>query len=392
MSIILDLREKRAKAWTTAKDFLDTRRNSDGIISLEDTATYENMESDVLALGKEIERLERQSNIDAVLNAPTSAPIMNAPVHALDMKTGRASDAYHRDFFAAMRGKPVTNVLQEAVPQEGGYLVPLEFEHTIVKGLEEFNVIRKLCKQITTSTERKIPVAASTSIATWVAENGAIPESNLTFDQKYIDAWKLTDLLKISVELLQDSAFNLESYIAAEFARAFGVAEEETFCIGTGTGQPTGIFTANGGEVGASTAAPAALTADDIISLVYSLKSPYRSKAAFLLNDTTISALRKLKDANANFLWQPSLTQGQPDRLFGYPLYTTPFAPSIAAGALTVAFGDFSSYWVADRMGRTLQRLNELYAGNAQIGFIAMQRVDGKVILAEGIKLLKMAA
>lgn len=391
MSKILELREKRAKAWDAAKAFLDTKRGNDGLLSAEDTATYEKMEADVVALGKEIERLERQAAIDAELNAPTSSAIVNQPQRpGEDKKTGRARDEYRRDFFAAMRGRPVTNVLSEGVDADGGYLVPTEFENSIVQGLDEDNVIRKLAKTITTSVERKVPIAATPSVATWVAENGTIPESGVTFDQKTLDAYKLTDLVKVSVELLADSMFNLEAYLATEFARAMGVAEEEAFCIGTGTGQPSGIFTANGGQVGTTTGG-AAITFDDVINLVYSLKTPYRRNAVFLTNDSTVSAFRKLKDSNGQYLWQPALAQGQPDRLFGYPLYTSPYAPTIAAGAFAAAFGDFSNYWIADRAGRTLQRLNELYAGNGQVGFLATERVDGKVILSEGIQLLKMA-
>nr|DAZ54067.1 MAG TPA: major capsid protein [Caudoviricetes sp.] len=391
MTKILELREKRAKAWKAAKAFLDTKRGNDGLLSAEDTTAYEKMEADVVALGREIERLERQAAIDAELNAPTSNAITNVPQRpGEDNKIGRARDEYRRDFFAAMRGRTVTNVLSEGVDADGGYLVPTEFERTIVQGLDEDNVIRKLAKTITTSVERKVPIAATPSVATWVAENGAIPESGVTFDQKTLDAYKLTDLVKVSVELLADSMFDLESYLAAEFARAMGVAEEEAFCVGNGTGRPSGIFTENGGHVGA-TSSGASITFDDVINLVYSLKTPYRRNAVFLTNDSTVSAFRKLKDSNGQYLWQPALAQGQPDRLFGYPLYTTPYAPTIAAGAFAAAFGDFSNYWIADRAGRTLQRLNELYAGNGQVGFLATERVDGKVILSEGIQLLKMA-
>ena len=184
--------------------------------------------------------------------------------------------------------------------------------------------------------------------------------------------------------------FNLESYISSEFARAFGVAEEQAFCTGTGTGQPTGIFTENGGEVGLTLTSTTNITCDNIIELVHSLKSPYRRNAVFLMNDSTISMLRKLKDTNGAYLWQPSLQAGQPDRLLGYPLYTSPYVPVVKAEAMPIAFGDFSNYWIADRMGRSVQRLNELYAGNGQVGFIATERVDAKVILSEGIKLLRM--
>ena len=182
----------------------------------------------------------------------------------------------------------------------------------------------------------------------------------------------------------------LESYIAGEFARAFGIAEEEAFCVGTGTGQPTGIFTANGGTVGVTAASATAITADELINLIYSLKSPYRRNAKFLMNDATVSMIRKLKDKNDAYLWQPSLQAGEPDKLLGYDLYTSPYVPVAASGALTVAFGDFKNYWIADRSGRTVQRLNELYSTNGQVGFVATERVDGKVILPEGIQLLKM--
>ena len=138
--------------------------------------------------------------------------------------------------------------------------------------------------------------------------------------------------------------------------------------------------------------AAAAIAFDDIVSLVYALKSPYRRNASFLTHETTVAALRKLKDTNGQYLWQPSLVAGQPDRLFGYPIHTSPYVPTVAAGALTLGFGDYANYWIADRQGRAVQRLNELYAGNGQVGFLITQRVDGKVIRAEGIQLLQQKA
>ena len=110
------------------------------------------------------------------------------------------------------------------------------------------------------------------------------------------------------------------------------------------------------------------------------------------MNDATVGSLRKLKDGNGQYLWQPSLQAGEPDKLAGYSLFTSPYVPTLATGAYTVAFGDFSSYWIADRTGRTLQRLNELYSTNGQVGFICTERVDGKIILPEGIKLLQQSS
>ncbi|MBR0392318.1 MAG: phage major capsid protein [Oscillospiraceae bacterium] len=390
---IIEMREKRAKLWNTMEGFLDTHRNDKGVLSAEDDATYASMEQDLNDLSNEIRRMERKDAIEAELSKPVNQPIKSAPEKREPEKQGRASNAYKEDFGRHLRGKaPIHNVLSESSDQDGGYLVPEEFENDIVTGLDAANVIRSIAKVITTQNDRKIPVAVGHSVANWTPENGAFTESNPTFGQKQIDAFKLTDLIRVSVELLQDSAFPLEQYIANEFARAFGAAEEEAFCVGTGSGQPTGIFTANGGQVGVTAAANNAITADELINLVYALKSPYRRNAAFLMNDVTISAIRKLKDGNGVYLWQPSLQAGEPDKLLGYDLYTTPYAPTMAAGAYTVAFGDFQNYWIGDRAGRTVQRLNELYATNGQIGYVATERVDGKVILAEGIQLLKMKA
>ena len=391
---ITEMRNKRAKLWNTMEGFLDTHRNDMGVLSAEDDATYSKMEHDLDSLTNEIKRMERRDAIEAELSKPVNQPITEAPERAASIKpekVGRASDAYKEDFDRHLRGKIlVHNVLSEGTDADGGYLVPEDFERDIVTALEEENVIRSLAKVITTQHERKIPVATGHSTAQWTAENAAYTESNPTFGQKQIDAFKLTDLCRVSVELLQDSAFDIEDYLMKEFARAFGIAEEEAFCVGTGTNQPTGIFTASGGTVGVTAAANNAITADELISLVYALKSPYRRNAKFLVNDATISAIRKLKDQNGAYLWQPSLQAGQPDRLLGYDLYTSPYVPTMAAGALTVAFGDFKNYWIGDRAGRTVQRLNELYATNGQIGYVATERVDGKVILPEGIQLLKM--
>jgi len=391
---IVEMRDKRAKLWTTMEGFLDTHRSEKGVLSVDDDTTYNNMEKELNDLTNEIKRMERRDAIEAELKKPIGIPLTEKPMKpGVDEKQGRASNAYKEDFGLHLRGKKMLhNVLSEGVDANGGYLVPEEFERQIVEALKEENVMRKLCKVITTANERKIPVAGTHSVAAWTAENAPYTESNPTFDQKTIDAYKLTDLIKVSVELLDDSAFPLEPYIAKEFASAFGVAEETAFCVGTGSGQPTGLFTSNGGAVGITAAGATAVTADEVISLIYALKAPYRKNAKFLMNDSTVAALRKLKDGNGQYLWQPSIMAGQPDKLLGYDIYTSPYVPVMAAGAYAIAYGDFMNYWIADRTGRTVQRLNELYSTNGQVGFVATERVDGKIILPEGVQILKMHA
>lgn len=398
MNKILELREKRAKLWDSTKAFLDSRRNENGLLSMEDTAAYEKMETDVINLGKEIERLERQTVLDLELSKATSTAITNQPNNRLDDgKKGRASNEYSQAFWKAMKTKnsyEVQNALQVGTDSEGGYLVPDDFERTLIQVLEEENIFRQLAKVITTSSgDKKIPVVASKGTASWVEEEGAIPESDDTFAQVSIGAYKLATVIKVSEELLNDSVFNLEQYIAKEFARRIGAKEEEAFFVGDGSGKPTGIFhAASGSGVGVTTASATAITFDEIMDLYYSLKSPYRKNAVFVTNDATVKALRKLKDGNGQYLWQPSVTAGEADTLFNRPVKTSAYVPTLAAGAKAIAFGDFSYYWVADRQGRSFQRLNELFAVNGQVGFKATQRVDGKLILPEAIKVLQMKA
>lgn len=389
-----EMYSKRATAWEEAKKFLDTHTQENGTMSAEDAQTYERMENDISELTKQIERQQRLTDMENAMKQPVNTPIIGKPGQSgVDTKTGRASDVYKQDFDAFLRGRgQINNALVEGTGTAGGYLVPDEFENQIITGLDDFDVIRSMAKVITTNGDHKIPVATTHSSAAWKAEGAAYVESDPAFSQLALSAHKLTDLVTVSIELLQDSMFDIDQYLSEEFARAFGIAEETAFCVGTGSGQPTGIFTANGGSVGVTAAATNAITADEVISLAYSLKAPYRKSAQFLMKDETVAAIRKLKDLNGVFMWQPALSMGEPDKLLGYNLKTSAYVPTIAAGALVAAFGDFKNYWIADRMGITVQRLNEVYAASGQVGFIATARLDGKVILSEGIKLLQMKA
>ena len=397
---VLELREKRAKAWEAAKAFLDSHRNEKGVLSAEDDAAYTRMEQEITDLGKEIARLERQEAMEQELSRPVSGPLTSRPGNGkgTEEKTGRASEEYRQSFWNVMRSKvpmpSLVNALEEGTDSEGGYLVPDEYERTLVEALEEENIFRQLAKVIQTSSgDRKIPVVATKGTASWIDEEGAYTESDDSFGQVSIGAYKLGTMIKVSEELLNDSVFDLEGYISREFARRIGAKEEEAFFTGDGSGKPLGILAATGGaETGVTAASSTAVTADELMDLFYSLKSPYRRNAVWVLNDSTIKAIRRLKDNNGQYLWQPSLVAGTPDTILGRPVKTSAYMPAIAAGAKTVAFGDFSYYWIADRQGRSFKRLNELYAANGQVGFLGSQRVDGKMILPEAVKVLAQKA
>ena len=387
---INELRENRAKAWEAAKNFLDTHQTEKGTLSAEDAATYDRMEAEVVSLGKEIGRMERREALDAEMNRPVGSPLTSRP-GAADIKTGHASDEYKKAMLTALRTnfRTVSNVLMEGTDASGGYLVPTEYDARLVEALEQENVIRSLATVIQTSGERKINVAASKPAASWVEENGELVFGDATFDQVILDAYKLSVAVKVSEELLADNVYDLESFLINAFGRAIANAEEEAFLTGDGISKPTGIFHATkGGQTGVTTAGNS-ITADEVIDLVYKLKRQYRANAVFVTSDSTLAAIRKLKNDNG-YLWQPALSAGEPDRLLGYPVYTSQFVPAIAAGQPVMAFGDLSYYNIGDRGARSFAALHELYAGVGQVAFVAKERVDGRLVLPEAVQILKM--
>ena len=387
---ILELREKRNKAWEAAKAFLESHRTEKGTLTAEDDATYTQMEQEINDLGKEIARLERQEALEAELNRPVNQPLTTKPGSGRgeEPKTGRASDEYRKAMLDAFRSnfKRVSIVLQEGVDADGGYLVPEEYDRRLIDTLSEENIMRRLATIITTSGEHKINIAATKPAASWIEEGGALTFGDATFSQILLDAHKLHVAIKVTEELLYDNAFNLEGYILDQFGKALGNAEEDAFLNGDGTGKPLGLFAATGGGTVAGTLT-AAIKSDDMLDLVYALKRPYRKKASFIMNDKTLSSLRKLKDNNGAYIWQPSYQAGEPDRVLGYAVHTSAYAPEDA-----IAFGDYKYYNIGDRGTRSFSELRELFAGNGMIGYVAKERVDGKLILPEAVQILKLKA
>lgn len=388
MSKILEMRENRKKAWEAAKAFVETKRDKDGLLSEEDAKTYAEMEKKVQAYAAEIERMEQMEAMEAEMNRPVNTPIVTKPVSDKQMpeKKGRATDAYKAAMLDALRSgfKRVSNVLQEGVDTDGGYLVPEEYDNRLIDVLDDENIMRKLGTRITTSGEHKINIAATKPAASWIEEGGALSFGDATFEQILMDAHKLHVAIKVTEELLYDNAFGLENYIITQFGKALANAEEDAFLNGDGVGKPLGLFAASGGGQIAETLT-AAIKADDIINLVYALKRPYRKNASFIMNDKNIAAIRKLKDNNGAYIWQPSAQAGEPDHLFGYPVHTSAYAPEDA-----IAFGDYKYYNIGDRGTRSFKQLTELFAGNGMIGYVAKERVDGKLILPEAVQILKL--
>ena len=391
---IFEMMQKRNQALTAARNFAESHRTDKGILNDEDSATYDQMEKEIMDMSREISRMQRQEAMEKELSQPVNTPLTGRPMGTAEpeAKTGRASDEYRKGMLLALRSnfRQITNVLQEGVDADGGYLVPDEYDHRLIDVLDEENIMRRLGTKITTSGEHKINIAATKPAAAWIEEGGALVFSDATFGQILLDAHKLHVAIKVTEELLYDNAFNLENYIIQQFGKAIGNAEEDAFLNGDGTGKPAGIFdTAKGGTF-AVELANTGIKTDDILTLIYALKRPYRKKASFIMNDSTLAVLRKLKDGNGAYIWQPSYQAGEPDRLCGYAIHTSAYCPELEAGKAAIAFGDYSYYNIGDRGTRSLQQLRELFAGNGMIGYVMKERVDGLLVLPEAVQILSV--
>ena len=392
---INELRENRARAWEQAKQFLDSHRDEKGMLSAKDVATYEKMEQEIIGLGEEIKRNERGLALEAELSRTVGTPLTNRPGTGNDQKTGRASDAYKGAMLNALRTnfRQISNVLVEGTDSAGGYLVPDEWDSRLIEKLEQENIMRRLGTVIQTSGDHKINVAASYPTAAWIEEGGQIQFSDASFEQKVLSSYKLHAAVKISEELLADNQFGLENWLINAMGRSLANAEEAAMLCGDGNGKPYGITNATeGGQIGVTTESADTIQPDEVLDLVYALKRPYREHASFIMADSTLAALRRMKDGNGAFVWSPGMTAGEPDRLFGIPVYTSAYMPAIAAGQPVICLGDYSYYYLAERSARSFAALHELYAGVGQIGLLVRERVDGRLILPEAVQILKMGA
>lgn len=384
---VQELMDKRAKVWEAAKNFVNTHEDKNGNLSAEDTTTYERMEAEIEQLTNSIARQQRADEREREFLQPVNHPITGKPFkNGKEEKSGRASDEYKQAMLNALRNNSVgiSNILQEGVDADGGYLVPVEYDTRLVEVLEEENIMRSLATTIKTAGEHKINIAGTKPAAAWIEEGGTLEFGDAKFNQIYLDAHKLQVAIKVTEELLYDSAFNLEKYIINQFGKALGNAEEDAFLNGDGKGKPIGIFNDTNGGILANTLS-AAIKSDDLFDLIYGLKRAYRKNASFIMNDAVLIKLRKLKDNNGAYIWQPSYQAGEPDRILGYKVNSSAYAPTDA-----IAFGDYKYYNIGDRGVRSFKRLNELFAGNGMIGMMAKERVDGKLILPEAVQILKL--
>jgi HK97 family phage major capsid protein len=286
-------------------------------------------------------------------------------------------------------------VLSKATAAAGANLVPTTFQRELIQALRDFGVVRRVARVITTTSGEALqyPSVTAHGTASWIAENGAYATSDEAFGQLTLNAYKAGTMMQVSEELLQDSAFDLDGYVRNEFGQRIGVLENTGYTVGDGIGKPSGWN--NNATVGvtAATGNTTTIPADNLFDLIHSILPPYRPGSVFVGNDAAIKALRKLKDTTNQYLWAPGLTAGAPDTILSYPVYADPDVPAPAANARSLGFGNFQQgYTIRDVDGIAMQRLNELYAANGQVGYRAYHRTEGKITNASAIKVFVNSA
>lgn len=391
----MTLTEKRQKLAALVKD---ARTKLDA----GDLEAYNKMDAEIDTLDAEIKAEEKQQTREDTLQQISKPAKSKAePQDGGKSQRVTATDEYKGAFFHAIRSgkssltgeerKLLENVMSTGTDSGGMLVMPEEMETSVRALLAKQVVMRRLASTLTLTADRKIVLAASYGAAGWLGENGAYPKVDDTYKTVTIGNHKLGKIIQVSEELLHDSEFDLTGLISTSFARSFAEGEEDAFINGDGVGKPTGVLTS--AQVGVTTAASTAITADELLDLFYSLKATYRQNATFLMSDGAEKVLRKLKDATTgDYMWQPGLTASQPNTLLGRPVTVSDYMPVVAASAKAIAFGDFSQYTIKDTLGMQMQILDQLYAENGQVGFKGNERTDGKLIVPEAIQALQMKA
>lgn len=268
----------------------------------------------------------------------------------------------------------------------GGCPLPSMAQNTFSKVLNKESLFRRIGTTMNAlNNGYRIFAKDCEDIAMWVPEGGAIPiyEGIEDFTEHRLESYKLAAFVKLDEDFIHDVSFNMENYLFERLAKNFSKGEEHGFINGTGNAEPTGILAETGGaNVGVTTIT---LTFDDITKLFFSVKSEYRMNGSWMMNDETALYLRNLKDNDGNFLWR-----GSADTLMGKPVIISNEMPSISEGAKPVAFGDFSYYWVVNRRLISVRTLKEKFVLHDQIGYLAFEFVDGRLVRPEAIKVIQI--
>lgn len=287
----------------------------------------------------------------------------------------------------------VAKALGTDVDADGGYLVPENLRDTIIEAVVEYSDVRSLATVVTIGKgdSLRIPKEIGEFAAAWVAQRAAVPATgNPTFGNESIDVHKMYAKPLVTEEMLEDLDFDVEGWLARRIGEKFARLEGAAHVVGTGSGQPEGVLAAGTGITGITAAGAAAITADELLDLVFELDDVYERNATFLLRRSTLKMIRKLKDSDGGYIWSPGLDARAPASLLGYSYKTAPDMPAATTGNKAVVFGDFrAGYLIVDRRGVSM--LRDPYSSKPYVEFYTTRRTGGGVIQPAAFKTLTMA-
>jgi HK97 family phage major capsid protein len=410
---LAELRERRVRLWDEMKEILDTGERNNRDLTGEENESYEKRELELSELTREIENREKADVIASRLAEPQPEPKVNGT----RSKSEPQLASYELAFNAYLRGgRDALDATQMRVLQKGyvtpgsdgearalsttgtagGYTIPAGFQRDLVKTMKAYGAVMRVARVISTDSGASLPYPAvndTGNVGAILAENVQISEQDVAFTQKTLGAFMYTSkLVRVSFQLMQDSAFDIEAELRELLGERIGRILNTHFTTGAGTTEPQGLVT--GGTSGVTAASATAVTSDEIISLAHSVDHAYRSsgRARFMMSDTALASIRKLKATTNEYLWQPSMQAGVPDTLFGYPVEVNQDMPAMTTGLKPIAFGDFfAGYIVREVRGIQVLRLDERYADYLQVGFFGFARYDGQTRDAGAYRLLTLA-
>jgi HK97 family phage major capsid protein len=382
---IKEKNERRAKLLQDMRGILDVAGEQKRELSNDETAQWNRMDAEAEQLRSSIEVLEKQARYDAERLSTQPQPTVDE-----EQESRNAFGNFLARGMNELSGEE-RNYLQRAqsvgTAANGGYFVPTLMGSQIIKALKAFGGVRSVANVVSTASGAAInwPTSDQTTYkATIIGENTQVAEKTLSLGSIAIGAFTYNSgVVKVSNELLQDSAFDVQAFLAEELGLAFGRGTNEHFTTGTGAGQPKGIVTAS--TLGTNAAA-AAITFDNLIDLYHSVNSAYRNNASFMFSDSTLKALKKLKDTNGNYIWQPGTVSGAADTILGKSYVINDDMASIATAQKSVLFGDMSKYLIRDVAGVSIARLTERYADFGQVGYLGYSRHDANLLDVQAVK------
>lgn len=397
---IMEMRNQRATLVAEARAVIDKAAEEKRELGAEEKQKYDKIHDDARQLKENIEREERQLAIESELRDFAGKPApQNPQVETVDKRT-----TAFRNYLQTGAGLDEARALANDVNTEGGFLsAPEQFIAELIKGIDNQVLVKKYARVIpvTTSDSLGIPTLASdVSDPDWTTEIGTIQEdTDLAFGKRELKPQQLTKLVKVSMKLLRTSAIPVEALVMERLAYKFAVATENAFLNGNGTNGALGVFTASAKGIPTSRDiskgnTSTAITADGLIAAKYALKQQYRvrNSVRWLFHRDAVAEIAMLKDANGQYIWRPGIENGQPDKLLNIPIDESEYAPSaFVSGAYVGILADWAYYWIAELHGLEMQRLNEHFALNSQIGFIGRGYWDGMPVLPEAFARVTLA-